>query len=238
MLLIPAVDIRGGKAVRLCGGDYEKETVYSADPAEAACRWRDEGAEYLHVVDLDGAREGVPVNAGIVEEIVRRAKIPVEAGGGVRTMDAAARYIDSGADMVILGTGACSRGDFMEKAVAKYGDRIAVSLDLKDGKAAVWGWMKTMDKSVASLLEEFEGLGAGNLIFTDISRDGLLKGINISAVKGIVEATSIKVTVAGGVSSLEDIIKLNSLEIRGAIVGKALYSGDIILSEALKCLKK
>ncbi len=238
MLIIPAVDIRGGKVVRLEEGDYGKETVYYDDPPATARRWRDEGAGYLHVVDLDGAREGEPVNADIVEAIVREAEIPVEAGGGIRSIEAVDRYIDAGVDMVILGTGACSSGDLLERAVKKHGRRVAASLDLRGGKAAVRGWTGTAEKTVAGLLAEFEKLGVGNLIFTDIARDGRLEGVDIVRVKEIVDSTSIRVTAAGGVSSLEDIIKLGSLDIRGVIVGKALYSGDVDFREAVKCLKK
>lgn len=238
MLIIPAVDIRGKKAVRLQEGDYGRETVYYDDPLEAARRWRGEGAGCLHVVDLDGAREGAPVNADIVEAIVRESEVPVEAGGGIRSIEAVDRCIGSGVDMVILGTGACSSDGFLEEAVRKYGGRIAASLDLRGGEAAIRGWTETMKKSVPELLGEFEDIGVGNLVFTDIKRDGLLKGVDIARVKEIVDSTSIRVTVAGGVGSLDDIIKLSSLDIRGVIVGKALYSGSVSLGEALKCLKK
>ena len=237
MLVIPAVDIRGKKAVRLQEGDYGRETVYYDDPIEAARRWLGEGAECLHVVDLDGAREGVPVNAEIVEAIVRESEVPVEAGGGIRDIESVDRYIGSGVDMVILGTGACSSEGFLEDAVGKYGGRIAASLDCRGGDAAVRGWTETMQKSVPELLGEFENIGVENLVFTDIKRDGLLTGVDINRVREIVDATSLRVTVAGGVGSVDDIIKLSSLDIRGVIVGKALYSGRVDLGEALKCLK-
>lgn len=238
MLIIPAVDIRGGKAVRLSGGDYGRETVYYDDPGDAACRWRDEGAEYLHVVDLDGAREGFPVNSKAVGEIVKRTGLPVEAGGGIRTADAVERHIDAGVDMVILGTAACSPGGLMYESVEKHGRKIAVSLDVRNGKAAVCGWLKPAGKGVPELLGEFEKAGVENLVYTDITRDGLLKGVHIESVREVAEATPLRVTVAGGVTSLDDIKALAGLDIRGFIAGKALYAGRINLREAMECLKK
>ncbi len=238
MLIIPAVDIRGGKVVRLQEGDYSRETVYCEDPLAAALRWKNAGAEYLHVVDLDGAREGVPVNFQIAADIAAGAGIPVEVGGGVRSIETAGRYIDAGVDMVILGTGACAPGGFLAEAVAKYGDKIAASLDCRGDSVEVCGWMEKSEKSIVRLLGEFEDAGVSNLIFTDITRDGLLGGVNAGRVGEIVGMTSVRVTVAGGVGSLDDIIKLKDLDIRGVIAGKALYSGNLNFREAKKCLIK
>ncbi len=238
MLIIPAIDIRGGRVVRLKEGDYGRETVYHDDPAATARRWREDGAEYIHVVDLDGARDGAPVNLDIAAEIIREAGVPVEIGGGIRSMNTVDRYAELGADLIILGTVACESPDFLAEAMERHGEKIAVSLDCREDTAAVRGWTESSGKKIPDLVGQFERAGVKNLIFTDISRDGLLSGVDVERVRGIVSLTSMGVTVAGGVGSLDDIVKLGSLGIRGVIVGKAIYSGNIDFKEAVKCLKK
>jgi phosphoribosylformimino-5-aminoimidazole carboxamide ribotide isomerase len=236
MELIPAIDIRGGRCVRLDQGDFGRETIFADDPVEVARRWQDEGAARLHVVDLDGAREGWPVNAELVGRIAAVAWIPVQVGGGVRDRPAIQRYLDAGVDRVVLGTAAVKARAFLAEAVAEYGRRIVVSVDARGGLAAVEGWEEQTQLAAVEMMSELAALGAPRFIYTDALRDGTLQGPDIAAIESLVTRVSVPVIYAGGVSSIDDLVRLAPLGLEGAIVGKALYTGDVVLREALEVL--
>lgn len=238
MIIFPAIDLREGRCVRLLQGRKEDETVYSDNPAEMAKRWQDEGAEYLHVVDLDGAFVGRPQNQKVISEIVNSVSIPVQVGGGIRTPEAVEELLELGVDRVILGTIAINKPQLVGELVAKYGaDRIVLGLDSKDGKVAVEGWEMTVEKDVIDLALEMKEIGITRIIFTDTRRDGMLMGPNFDATAELASKTGLKVIASGGVSSIEDMENLKKMEhlgIEGVIMGKALYTGAVNLKEALE----
>jgi phosphoribosylformimino-5-aminoimidazole carboxamide ribotide isomerase len=236
MELIPAIDIRGGRCVRLYQGDFGRETVFDDDPVEVACRWRDEGAPRLHVVDLDGAREGWPVNADLVGRIVGVARLPVQVGGGLRDMPAIRRYLDAGVDRVVLGTAAVKDRALLADAVAEHGRRIVVAVDARVGIVAVEGWEEETKLAAADLIRELAGLGVPRFIYTDALRDGTLEGPDFAAVESLTARVSVPVIYAGGVSTIDDLVRLALLGLEGAIVGQALYTRDVVLREALEVL--
>ena len=236
MEIIPAIDIRGGRCVRLYQGDYGRETVFADDPVEVALRWQDEGASRLHVVDLDGAREGRPVNAELVGRIVAVASVPVQVGGGLRDMPAIQRYLETGVDRVVLGTAAVRDRTLLAEALAQYGQRIVVSVDARAGQVAVQGWEQETQQAAAALIAELTALGVPRFVYTDTARDGTLEGPNFAAIEILVAGVRAPVIYAGGVSSIDDLVRLAPLGLEGAIVGKALYTGDVILREALEVL--
>jgi len=236
MELLPAIDIRGGRCVRLYQGDYGRETVFADDPVEVARRWQDEGAPRLHVVDLDGAREGRPVNAELVRRIVAVASVPVQVGGGLRDMPAIQRYLDAGVDRVVLGTAAVKDRALLAEALAQYGQRIVVSVDARAGRVAVQGWEQETQQAAAALIAELTALGVPRFVYTDTARDGTLEGPNFAAIGSLVAGVRAPVIYAGGVSSIDDLVRLAPLGLEGAIVGKALYTRDVILREALEVL--
>jgi phosphoribosylformimino-5-aminoimidazole carboxamide ribotide isomerase len=236
MELVPAVDIRGGRCVRLYQGDYGRETVFADDPVEVARRWQDEGAPRLHVVDLDGAREGWPVNAELVGRIVAVASVPVQVGGGLRDMPAIQRYLEMGVDRVVLGTAAVKDRALLAGALAEHGQRIVVSVDARAGQVAVQGWEQETQLAAAALIAELTTLGVPRFVYTDTARDGTLEGPNFAAIGGLMAGVGAPVIYAGGVSSIDDLVRLAPLGLEGAIVGKALYTRDIILREALEVL--
>jgi phosphoribosylformimino-5-aminoimidazole carboxamide ribotide isomerase len=236
MEIVPAIDIRGGRCVRLYQGDYGRETVFADDPVEMARRWRDEGAPRLHVVDLDGAREGRPVNAELVGRIVAVASVPVQVGGGLRDMPAIQRHLDMGVDRVVLGTAAVKDRALLAAALAGHGQRIVVSVDARAGQVAVQGWEQETQQAAAELIAELTALGVPRFVYTDTARDGTLEGPNFAAIGSLVAGVRAPVIYAGGVSSIDDLVRLAPLGLEGAIVGKALYTRDIILREALEVL--
>jgi phosphoribosylformimino-5-aminoimidazole carboxamide ribotide isomerase len=239
MLIIPAIDIMGGKVVRLSGGDFGKETVYGDDPVKTARRWEKEGAKFLHIVDLDGAREGEPRNFEAVSLIIRNVSIPAEVGGGIRNRETIKKYIEIGAKQVVLGTEACNSPEFVTELLSEFGEKIAVSVDSSNGWVAIRGWRDLTSKSAAELIKEMESIGIQGIIWTDVKRDGLMGGINIKKVKEILKFTVHPITIAGGISSSEDILKLRQLKgIRAIIIGKALYTGAIQLKEAMEIAEK
>ncbi|MBW1955899.1 MAG: 1-(5-phosphoribosyl)-5-[(5-phosphoribosylamino)methylideneamino]imidazole-4-carboxamide isomerase [Deltaproteobacteria bacterium] len=241
MIIIPAIDIKGGKCVRLKQGRREEETVFSNDPVQTARHWVDAGAEWLHVVDLDGAFEKCPVSQSIVKRIRESVRVPIQVGGGIRDEDAISMYMDMGVDRVILGTTALSNPDRVEQAMARYPGRIAVGIDAKEGWVAVEGWTRATRIQATALARRFDGLGLSAIIFTDIHRDGMQTGPNIEATRAFASAISTPVIASGGVSSLEDIRNLLSLEhagVAGVITGKALYSGSLDLAEAIRIGKR
>lgn len=235
MVIIPAVDIRGGKVVRLSEGDFGRETVYGDDPVKTAEKWEQEGAQFLHIVDLDGARKGEPVNFEVVSSILKNVSIPVEVGGGIRSRETMRDYVEMGATRVILGTEACSSPGFMEKILPEFGDKAAVSIDSRDGLVAIQGWKRVMRKKAVELIKEMENIGVQNMIWTDVKKDGLMNGIDVETAEEILKTTSVPITIAGGVSSLEDVMRLKQLKgVWGIIIGKALYAGAVKLREAME----
>ena len=237
MVLFPAIDILSGKAVRLYKGDYNAITVYSERPWEFAEDFVDKGCSAIHIVDLDGAKSGETVNIDTVKRIAAVKGLYSEIGGGIRNMETVSRYLEAGVDRVILGTAALKDPSFLKNALREYGDRIAVGVDLKDGKVAVKGWLETSNKDGIEFIKELEDLGVEGVIVTDISRDGAMKGTNLDLYGRIKEEVSLKVTASGGVSTIEDIVALKSMGLYGAIIGKAYYTGAIKLKEALEALE-
>jgi len=231
--IIPAIDLRGGKCVRLVQGRYDRETVFSDDPAETARHWEREGAPRLHVVDLDGAREGEPKNLEVVERIARAVEIPVQLGGGIRTEEAARRALAAGADRVIIGTAALE-GNAAGRLVAALGEALAVSIDAREGRVAVRGWVETSDVRSLDLAREMAELGVRCLVFTDIGRDGMLQGPNVDALREIVESVDASVIASGGITSVEHVRAVRETGAAAAIIGTALYVGRLSLREAME----
>ncbi len=236
MLIIPAIDIRGGKCVRLFQGDYERETVYGDDPAAMAERWISQGARFLHLVDLDGAREGAPRNRLAIGAVLEKVSVPVQVGGGIRDLATAGDYLSSGVHRVIVGTAAISDPGFLREASRRWPGRVAVDVAARKGKAAAAGWTLDTEIRAVDLARRCEGDGAAAIIYTDVQRDGAERGINLEETRQVARAVSIPVIASGGVSTLEDIEALLPLEkdgVVGVIVGRALYAGTLQLPEAI-----
>ena len=237
MNIFPAIDLRGGHAVRLVQGDYRQETIFSDDPPAVAADCVRAGAESLHAVDLDGARDGTTPTFGIVTGLCRQG-LKVEVGGGVRSEETLLRYLGSGAFRVILGSSAVTDPDFAGEMIAKYGDRVAVGLDLRDGLVAVHGWQETTQVTSRQMCDQLVKWGCSTLIVTDISRDGMLGGTNIALYEGIKRQwPEMALTASGGISSLEDVRALKEAGVDGAIVGKAFYTGMLDLKQAIEAAK-
>lgn len=234
MKIFPAIDLRDQKVVRLTKGDYGKMTVYSESPLDIAADFKARGAKYLHVVDLDGAKDGTNPNFSVIERIVGESGLMVEVGGGIRSEDIIKKYIDAGVMRVILGTVAVTDPDFVGRMVEKYGEKIAVGVDLKDGMVATHGWTKVSDISCFDFCEKMEKLGVRTIICTDISKDGVLSGSNIELYRSLCEKFSLDIIASGGVSSVDELRELSGMNIYGAILGKALYNGNIKLEDALR----
>ena len=234
MILYPAIDLVGGKAVRLFKGDYAQMTVYSDDPLSVATAFQKAGAKRMHLVDLEAAKTGIPANAETIRSIAEHTDLFLEVGGGIRNMEILEAYLVLGVDRAILGTAAVTDPDFLREAVAKYGEKVAVGVDLKDGFVAIKGWTETSELTAEDFFTQMEQLGVKTVICTDISRDGAMKGTNRALYKGLSERFSIDLIASGGVSSLEDIAALKAMGLHGAIIGKAYYTGAIDLKEALE----
>ncbi len=234
MLIIPAIDLRGGQCVRLRQGDYARETVFGADPADMARRWVDQGATYLHLVDLDGARAGRPVNQKAIWAIVQAAGVPCELGGGLRTDDDLQQAFDLGLDRLVLGTQALKQPDWFAAMCHKYSGKLALGIDAKEGQVATDGWREVSQVSAVELAQRFEQLPLAAVIYTDISRDGMLTGPNLEAMASMADAIRLPVIASGGVSTLNDIRSLARLPLAGCIVGRALYEGTIELFQAIR----
>ncbi|MCI7612500.1 MAG: 1-(5-phosphoribosyl)-5-[(5-phosphoribosylamino)methylideneamino]imidazole-4-carboxamide isomerase [Selenomonadaceae bacterium] len=236
MVIFPAIDIRGGKCVRLFKGNFAQETVFSDRPEEMAAKWEAQGGKFLHLVDLDGARAGKSVNLEVIKKIVDTVSIPVELGGGIRTMENIDEVLSLGVQRVILGSVAVSNPALVKEACQKYGDRVVVGIDAKDGIVAVDGWGVSGDVEVTVLAKEMAKAGVKTIIYTDISRDGTLSGVNVEATARLARESGAKVVASGGVKSLEDIRALLPYEkdgIEGVIVGKSIYTGSLDLQEAV-----
>ena len=237
MIVIPAIDISEGKVVRLRRGEMADKTVYGDDPAEVARRWVHAGAEIIHVIDLDGAVGGLPRNLEALRAVAQTVPVPVQFGGGLRSLEAIEAALDAGAHWVILGTVVLENRPLLEEALERWGQRIIVAIDARDGKVAVRGWTETSEVDAAELAAEMGRMGVQRLLCTDIARDGMLTGPNVTGLRRIAEATAAAVIASGGVSSIEDIVALRQLEpvgIIAVVVGRALYEGTLDLSEAIR----
>lgn len=241
MIVFPAIDLLGGRAVRLAQGDYERVTVYNEDPVAQAREFAEAGAEWIHVVDLDGAHDGVPGNTGVIERIVGEVGIPVQTGGGIRTIDTLTRLANVGANRMVLGTKLATDPDFVREAVGRFGgERIVAGIDARDGHVAVQGWREGTATPAAELVAELRDLGVRHLVYTDISRDGMQTGINVDAYEEIAETAGFPVIASGGVSTLDDFRELAALGpdvIEGAITGRALYEGAFKLKHAIRAAR-
>lgn len=241
MIIFPAIDIRGGKCVRLLKGDFAKETVFSDKPEDMAKKWQAQGAAFLHLVDLDGALKGKSQNLATVEKILAAVDIPVELGGGIRTMENIDEVLKLGVRRVILGSVAVRSPELVREACAKYGDRIVVGIDAKDGIVAVDGWGVSGNVEATALAKEMKKAGVKTIIYTDISRDGTLAGVNVEATAKLARESGVNVVASGGVKSIDDIKALKPYEkdgIEGVIVGKSIYMGTLDLAEAIAIASK
>ena len=237
MLIYPAIDLFEGKAVRLFKGDYAQMTVYSDNPPEIAETFASCGATHMHIVDLEGAKDGTTPNLETILEIKRRSGLFCEVGGGIRSMETIDRYLSNGIDRVILGTTAVTEKGFVEKAVAAYGDKIAVGIDIKDGMVAIKGWTEKSDLTAFEFCEQMQTIGVKTLICTDISKDGAMKGANHELYQTLMQKFNMNIIASGGVSSMDDIKRLREQNMYGAIIGKAYYIGAIDLKEAIEVAK-
>lgn len=241
MIVIPAIDLKEGNCVRLEQGEMHRDTVFSDNPAEQALKWQEAGAELLHLVDLDGAFAGEPRNKGAIEAIIKALRIPAQLGGGIRDLATIEAYLSLGLSRVIIGTAAQRNPELVVEACKKFPGRIVVGIDAKNGMVAVQGWAELTGITAVELARKFEDCGVSAIIYTDISRDGMMGGPNLEATKSLAEAISIPVIASGGVSSLKDIENLMAIEqsgISGAITGKAIYTGAINLAEAIALTRR
>lgn len=238
MNIFPAIDLIGGQAVRLEKGDYDKKTVFNSDPVSVAVGFKNDGAEYLHLVDLDGAKSGKTDNFDVIREIVNKSGLKVEIGGGIRNMETVKKYLDTGVMRVIIGTAAITNPEFLDKALEKYGEKIAVGVDIKDGKVAIHGWTEVSQFTCEEFLTQMQTKGVKTVICTDISKDGMMSGTNLELYKSLSEKFTMDITASGGVSTLNDVKTLNDMNMYGAILGKALYVGGIDLKQAIAITKE
>jgi phosphoribosylformimino-5-aminoimidazole carboxamide ribotide isomerase len=237
MIIIPAIDLKDGKCVRLFKGEEDQVTVFSENPAEIAKDWEDAGAKWIHVVDLDGAFQGRPKNYNAIKSIVNAVSCPVQVGGGIRNIDTVREYIAMGVKRIILGTAAFSDEAFLKNACSEYPEEIAVGIDTKNGKIAVKGWTEVINESTDKVLEDMHEAGVSVILNTNIDRDGTMEGINIDGAREFIEQSPIPVIASGGIATMEDLEKLSTIEhlgLYGAILGKSIYTGSIDLKEAIK----
>jgi phosphoribosylformimino-5-aminoimidazole carboxamide ribotide isomerase len=234
MVIYPAIDIKDGKCVRLFQGKFDEVTVFSEKPSEMGLNWQEKGAKFLHIVDLDGARFGGSKNLDVIEEIVNKLKIPCQLGGGIRTMENIETVLSKGVNRVILGTAAVNNPDFVKEVVVKYKEKIVIGIDAKDGMVAIEGWEKTSEFTALVFAKKMQEIGVKTIVYTDISKDGMLSGPNVEALRIMNnELKDVDVIASGGVTSIEDLKILKSADMSGAIIGRAIYTGDIKLEDAL-----
>ncbi|OGP94483.1 MAG: 1-(5-phosphoribosyl)-5-[(5-phosphoribosylamino)methylideneamino]imidazole-4-carboxamide isomerase [Deltaproteobacteria bacterium RBG_16_47_11] len=241
MIVIPAVDLKEGRCVRLSQGRMDQESVYSEHPVEMAKHWESKGAERLHVVDLNGAVTGKPIHRSLIKEITQSLRIPIEVGGGIRNIATIEDYLSSGVRWVILGTAAFQNRSLVEEACRQFPERVILGIDARGGRVAIQGWNEVVSLDAVDLAKQFEGKGLSAIIFTDIERDGMSTGLNFESTRRLSTSTSIPVIASGGVSRIEDIEHLLELEsegVLGVIIGRALYTGQLILEEAVRLVKK
>ncbi|MES9684922.1 1-(5-phosphoribosyl)-5-[(5-phosphoribosylamino)methylideneamino]imidazole-4-carboxamide isomerase [Gottfriedia acidiceleris] len=238
MILYPAIDLKDGNCVRLEQGDFNKKVIYKNSPFEVALDFEKAGAKVLHIVDLDGARTGERKNASIIKEIVQNTNLNIQLGGGIRSLDSISFWLELGVEKVILGTAAINNRQLLEQAVLKYGNRIIVGVDAKNSFVAINGWEESTNQDSFEFCKQLELLGVKTVVYTDISKDGMLSGPNLDAYKRLAEETNLNIIASGGVSSINDLKSLSRLNVYGAISGKALYEGKFTIEEALKCLQE
>ena len=237
MNIFPAIDLYEGKAVRLFKGDYAQMTVYSENPVEIALDFKKSGAKFMHVVDLEGAKTGETPNLETVKKLVSATDMFVEVGGGIRSLEVIEKYVTAGVGRVILGTAALTDREFLKAALSKYGEKIAVGVDIRDGYVAIKGWTEKSEKPALDFCRELEALGVKTIISTDISKDGAMQGANHELYKALSEELSIQIIASGGVSSIDDVKRLREMKLYGAIIGKAYYTGAVNLPEAIEVAK-
>ena len=237
MIIFPAIDIKDNKCVRLSQGDFNKVKTYSNEPFDMALKWKNEGASFLHIVDLDGARSEEIINKKSIEKIAKDIGLPIQVGGGIRSEEKIKSFIDMGVERVIIGTIAVENKELLKELVSKYKEKLIVSIDAKDGKVALRGWEVISEVDSIDLCKELEEIGIKTIVYTDISKDGMLEGPNFDIYKILSQKTSLNIIASGGISSIDDIKRLKDMNIYGAIVGKALYDNKIELKEVLKCLQ-
>jgi phosphoribosylformimino-5-aminoimidazole carboxamide ribotide isomerase len=237
MIVLPAIDIKDGHCVRLYQGDYGKVTTYDTDPVQVALRWQEAGASWLHIVDLDGAAQGRPVNVELIARIRAATRMHIEVGGGMRSIEHIQRILDLGIDRVILGTVAITDRALLSQALAAWGERIVVGIDARGGLVSISGWHETSQVKATTLAAELEQAGVQRFVYTDIARDGVLMGPNLDALREMQQATSRPLIAAGGVSVLHDLQALAALGVEGAIIGKAIYTGDVDLAAAISAVE-
>lgn len=235
MVIYPAIDMKDQSCVRLTQGSYEKMTIYEKDPVKVARRWENKGAEILHLVDLDGAKNGNRINQAVVKEIIRNISIPVQLGGGIRNTEGVKTFLDLGVSQVIIGTQALKDPSWIKEMIYKYGNRIIVSIDALNGFIATNGWQSITDVKAIDFIKKMKSYGLSRIVYTDIEKDGMLIGPNFLIYEELAEKVSIEVIASGGITTLDDIKRLKSMKIYGAIIGKALYDGKLDLEEVLKC---
>ena len=241
MIIYPAIDIRGGRCVRLTEGRFDAETVFADDPAEMALKWAGMGAEFLHLVDLDGALAGEGKNVPVIERILQSVNIPVQLGGGIRNLETIEKLLALGVTRLILGSAAVKNPQLVEEACKKYPGHIAVGIDAKNGEVAIEGWGKGSGVAATELAKQMAAYGVETIIYTDISRDGMLSGVNVEATAALARACGVPVIASGGVASIEDIRRVKAVEadgVQGCIIGKAIYTGAVDLKEALALAKE
>ena len=241
MIIYPAIDIRGGRCVRLTEGRFDAETVFADDPAEMALKWADMGAEFLHLVDLDGALAGEGKNVPVIERILKSVSIPVQLGGGIRNLETIEKLLSLGVTRLILGSAAVKNPALVEKACKKYPGHIAVGIDAKNGEVAIEGWGKGSGVAATELAKKMAAYGVETIIYTDISRDGMLSGVNVEATAALARSCGVPIIASGGVASIEDIRRVKAVEadgVQGCIIGKAIYTGAVDLQEALALAKE
>ena len=239
MKLYPAIDLKDGKCVRLVQGDYNQVTVYGNSPAEMAKKWESLGGDYLHIVDLDGAKEGKGINDEAIKAIVEAVTIPIELGGGIRTLEDIKAKLDIGVDRVILGSAAIKNKELVRQAIETFGpEKIVVGVDAKGGMVAIEGWLEVTKVSALEFCKELETIGVKTVIYTDIAKDGMMQGPNVEETGKLVAATKLDIVASGGVSTLSDLKNLEAIHVHGAIIGKALYIGAIQLDQAVKLFKE
>ena len=238
MEIIPAIDLRNGKCVRLYQGDYGQETIFSDDPVSVALRWQSEGARRLHIVDLDGAAKGEPSNLEAIEDIMAAIDIPVQVGGGIRSIETIEQLFATGVERAIMGTVAVEKPDLVREACQRFGDRIIISIDARDRLVATRGWLQKSEVTASELASKMIELGVTRFIYTDISRDGTLTSPNFEAIAELLSQVNVPVIAAGGISSVYHLTRLAELGVEGAIVGKAIYTGDVKLAEAFKAIRE
>ena len=234
MLIFPAIDLYAGKAVRLYKGDYQNMTVYSEHPEQVALAFKDAGAEWIHVVDLEGAKDGTTPNLAVVEKIVKTSGLKVEIGGGIRSIEILDKYFSVGVSRCILGTAAVTDEKFLKEAVLRYGERVAVGADVKDGYIAIKGWIEKSEYTLEMFFDKMQTIGVKTVICTDISKDGAMKGTNLEMYSELSKKYTIDIVASGGVSSIDDVVSLSEMNMYGAIIGKAYYTGAINLEEAIR----